>query len=1061
MSPQRSLYFEDASTGRLVRKLENRLNEIAGWIYRERVKLPHFRIRQGETPGGEHVDFDDSGWEEFHVPGTWGAYLANFWFRTRFVMPEQFAGKKVCAYLRVSNRGGLRGAEGLVYVNGEAVQGVALNRQEVLLEEKASPAKEHTLAMEIYSGLTDEKHPFDTAELRVIDEAVEDLYYTGFATLDAARSLDPVLRLRKRLLDLLDEAFRNVDFRYPGSETFNESLAGANAFLKEGLKKEKNDATRPTVTCVGHAHLDVVWLWTLSQTRRKAARTFSNSLRAMERHPNFIFLASQAQLYDFVRQDHPRMFEQVKRRVAEGRWEAPGGMWVEPDCNLTGGESLVRQFIFGKRFFKQQLGVESDVMWFPDSFGYSGALPQIAAKCGMKYFMTTKISWNDTNRFPYDTFWWEGIDGTRILAHMVTTPTPGLKRTYNGNLTPAVLKGTWERYLQKELNDEVLMAFGWGDGGGGPTKDMLETAKRIEDFPGMPKCRMGTAEGFYERLGRRAEKAEVPVWVGELYLEYHRGTFTTQGWIKRANRKNEMLYRDAEALATLAAAAGEQYPADELRKGWEILLRNQFHDILPGSSIAEAYADCRDEHEEARGIGEKVRERALAVLGKKIDTGAAARSGEMAAVVWNTISWERTGVASLPLEAGQKLTVLDENGEPVAQQVVEKEGGKGELLFTATDVPSMGHRVFQVVESRGKAEESGKAGALRVSPERLENEFFEIRLNENAAITSLVDKRSEREVIPAGKRANLLQVFEDKPLANSAWDIEYYFEEKMWEPEAPERVQVIEEGPVRAGVSVTRKFLDSTIRQKTYIYRDVPRIDFETDIDWEQSEMLMKAAFPVEVLSRRATYEIQFGNIERATHRNTSWEQAMFEVPAHKWVDLSEGGYGVSLLNDCRYGHDIRNNVMRITLLRSPVSPDPKADRGVHVMTYSLYPHEGDWREGGTTRAGYELNCPLIARLEDAHEGEREPSRSFLTVGGNNVIVETVKRAEEGDEVVVRLYECFGHRGEVTVEFGEAIRNAAECDLLETERRELKTDGRRVSLFVKPYEIRTLIVSLE
>jgi len=1064
MSQLRPLYFEDASTSQLVRKLENRLKEIAGHIYREKAQLPPFRMRQGEAPGAEKVGFDDSGWEEFRVPGSWGAYLANFWFRTRFEIPEEFAGKQVCVYVRMSPRGGLRGAEGLAYLDGEARQSVAIGRPEILLDEDAEPGREHTLAIEVYSGLSDEKHWFDVAEVRVIDERASDFYYLGTATLDAARALDTSLPARHELLKGLDEAVGLVDYREPGSSGFYESLARAREFLEKKVGEarkpgERSGGRRPTVTCVGHAHLDVVWLWTLSQTRRKAARTFTNSLRAMERYPKFCFLASQAQLYDLVRQEYPNVFEEVKKRVVEGRWDASGGMWVEPDCNLTGGESLVRQFIYGKRFFREQLGVESDVMWFPDSFGYSAALPQIAAKCGMKYFMTTKISWNDTNRFPYDTFWWEGIDGTKLLAHFVTTPTPGLKRTYNGNLTPAVLNGTWERYLQKEVSNEVLMAFGWGDGGGGPTKEMLETGKLIEDFPGLPWCRMGTAAGFYERLGKRVQEVELPVWSGELYLEYHRGTFTSQGWIKRANRKNELLYRDAEALAAVAMRAGEKYPVDELRKGWEIVLRNQFHDILPGSSIHEAYEDCKRELAEAQAIGERVREDALAAAAKRIDTSKAAKAGGSAAIVWNTLSWERTDVATLELESDEEVTVLDEDGNAAPQQVVSLGDGGRKVLFLAESVPSLGYRAFRV-ENGGGGSKPGKAsGMLSVSGGRLENDFFEMKLDASAAITSLVDKRGERQVLPAGERGNVLQIFEDKPLSNSAWDIERYFEEKMWEPEPPEKVKVIEEGPVRAGVEVTRRFLDSTIKQRTYIYRHIARIDFETEIDWQQSEMLMKAAFPVDVLSRRATYEIQFGSIERATHRNTSWEQAMFEVPAHKWVDLSEAGYGVSVLNDCKYGHDIKDNVVRVTLLRSPVSPDPQSDRGMHVMTYSLYPHLGDWREGGTVREAYQLNCPLIARMEEAHDGKWAERKSFLSVSVPNVVVETLKRAEESDEWVVRIYECFGQRGEVTLEFGERVKGVGECDLLERERDDVKTDGQRVTLLVKPFEIRTLVVS--
>ncbi len=1049
-------YRQDPTSPRFLPKLETRIAEIANHIYRDRSPLPPSRIKRGNPPNAQDPRFDDSAWEEFSVPGQWGAYQETFWLRVRFRIPERFKGK--CVHLRLlpSRRGGLRGASGLIFLDGKIFQGASATYPEMLLEERADPRREHLIALQLHSGRTAEPHVFEFAELALPHLETEEFYHSARVALAAAKALDSGSLARARILKALDDAIRLVDFRQPGSDAFYESLSRANALLRRNVYDAFPSVEAPTVTCVGHAHLDVAWLWPLELTHRKAAATFSLAMRTMEQYPKYHFLASQAQLYDFVEKDHPELFEQVKKRVKEGRWEAPGSMWVEPDCNIPSGESFVRQFLFGKRFFRKHLGTESRLVWFPDSFGYAGSFPQIAVKCGMKYFMSTKISWSDTNRFPFDSFWWQGIDGTRLLTHFVTTPTGGRYTTYNGNLQPQFLKGCWDDYKHKHINDEVLMAFGWGDGGGGPTRDMMEASTRLENFPGLPRCSLGRAEDFFERLETKA--ADLPVWNDELYLEYHRGTLTSQGWIKRANRKNEVLYHNAELLSTIAMLAGFPYPSGELGRGWELLLRNQFHDILPGSSIPEVYEDARRELAEARQIGEKARDAALSSLAAKINTKPP-QSGSKAhaIIVWNALSWTRTDLASIALDDEKLPQILDQDGRPVPQQIIESENGPSHLLFLARDIPACGYRVFSLAES-SKQGPHDDAPPVSVSPTHMENAFFRLELDDRAQIVSLFDKRGNRRILPEGARANSLLAFEDKPLKNSAWDIDEFYQEKVWKIDSTETVEVIEEGPLRAGLLVRRNFLDSQIAQRIYLYRHVPRIDFDTEIEWRQREILLKAAFPVEILSTHATYEIPFGSIQRPTHRNTSWDAARFEVCGHKWADLSEPNYGVSILNDSKYGHDISENVIRLTLLRSPISPDPDSDQGHHEFVYSLYPHEGDWRTGGTLRHAYQLNYPLIACAEPIHDGPLPASFSLVSTDAPNAIVETVKRAERGGECVFRIYESFGQRGPVTLQFARSVESAAESNLIEEQPQKIEAEGNRITLYLKPFEIRTLLI---
>jgi alpha-mannosidase len=678
-------------------------------------------------------------------------------------------------------------------------------------------------------------------------------------------------------------------------------------------------------------------------------------------------------------------------------------------------------------------------LWLPDVFGYSAALPQIIRKSGIPYFMTTKISWSQFNRFPNDTFYWRGLDGSQVLTHFVTTPDPGSPfYTYNGRINPEEVQGIWNAYRQKDVNDELLLSFGWGDGGGGPTQEMLEWATHQKNLPGHPRVELGKAEAFFECLDQRIQEKSLPIWDGELYLEYHRGTYTSQAWIKRANRKAEIQYHNAEWAASMVdmLSGGSDYPHQELNTGWKKILFNQFHDILPGSSIRDVYEDSARDYAEIFSISDQVIHQSIDRI---IDTLSV---NEEQVVVFNALSWQRDALIMIDWEPGyQGKSLMMMDGKPGRSQKIDT--ALGEYWLCEVDqVPSLGFRCYKLVENNDQAE-----NRIFISSNILENVFYRIQLNEYGQIESIWDKRARREVLVQGGRGNVFQVFEDRPMNFDAWDIDIYYQDKMVEITQLVESVVEGSGSLRATLKQTWVFGESTIIQRMRIYANSPRIDFETDVDWQHSQVLLKVAFPVDIRSTKATYEIQFGSIERPTHWNTSWDWARFEVNAHKWADLSEGNNGVAILNQCKYAYDIKDNIMRLTLIKSAIAPDPKADQGKHTFTYSLLPHRGDWREGDVTRQAYELNVPVLAKIvaPGNKNGSLPDEFEFAQINQDHVLLETIKKAEEGDGWVIRLYEYQQkHCQHAQIDFGKNISKAFEVNLMEENPSPAQFDGNRL-----------------
>ena len=785
------------------------------------------------------------------------------------------------------------------------------------------------------------------------------------------------------------------------------------------------DAYPPTgrLALTGHAHIDLAWLWPVAETRKKGRRTFSTVLNLMDRYPDFTFNQSSAQLYSWVEEDDPALFAGVRERVAEGRWETVGGSWVEPDCQITGGEAFVRQLLYGQRYFQETFGRRHTVAWLPDVFGFSGAIPQLLRGAGLTGFFTIKLNWNEINRFPHDLFEWEGIDGSRVTANMCRNLPPA--HGYNGTIRPRDSLGTWREFDGKRRHPESLLPFGWGDGGGGPTAKMLDNFERIKEFPALPRLRMTLIAEYFGSL----PTAGLPRWVGELYLEFHRGTLTTQAKTKRLNREGEHRLLEAEAFAALAVASGAHgsYPREELDTAWKRLLLNQFHDILPGSSIAEVYVDAHRDGEATVADAVRLRDRALWSIAASGEGPSAPTSGSAAAtafLVANASLVSRSLTVLLPSSADP--TAIGIAGESLPAQRTDQ----GVLIHApATKVPGLG---WTTVGATANAE-SIPTGSVRVertaSGVTFENVQLRIEVGADGSLHRLLDRQQDREVL--ADRANQLWAWADKPRVYDAWDIEADYEAVGEELTQAERIDIIEDGPLRVAVRVTRRWRHSTIQQTYRLLAGSRRLDIVTEIDWHERQVYLQARFPLAVRSHEATFETMFGAVRRPTHRNTSWDAARFESCAHRWVDLSEPGYGVALLNDGKYGHAAHDNLLSISLLRGPLYPDPYADEGEHRFIYSLLPHVGDWTTGEVAAEAFALNSPLVVVPLSAGVAPPPNGEAFATVEGSALALAALKQAEDGDGLILRLYEPHGDRGTARLRFHPPPTAVEETNLLE------------------------------
>ncbi len=1027
-------------------KIGQRIALIEPLVYRKRHPLPSFHFATLPDPMDSPPiapDVDDSAWQVIE-PGTYWSWVnVNFVLRTSFQVPSEWeADRAVALYLPLGELGGFSHPESLAYIDGISYAAADRHHQEIQLADQWRDGQPHALALHGWTGVAPDSRQQQIRQCEVvqIDQPTRDFLATARIALGIAKVLDENEPAKGHLLTALDDAFKILDTREPFGDAFYESVPAAHEALKNGIAKA-GPAMDVSITASGHAHIDVAWLWTLGQTRRKAGRTFHTVLRLMEQFPDYHFSQSQPQLYDYVRQDYPELLEAIKERVAEGRWEPIGGMWIEADCNLSGAESLARQFLLGRTFFRKLFGegVESPVLWLPDVFGYAWALPQLIKQAGLEYFFTIKIGWSQYNRLPYDSFWWQGVDGTRVLTHFSTTKEPSspYAATYNAMANAEETIGTWINFQQKETQQDLLMAFGYGDGGGGPTREMLENIREMANFPATPRMQQRDVGDFFKDMEEKYGD-DLPTWNGELYLEFHRGTYTTQSRNKRANRKAEFLLHDAEFAATLASLLDPtyEYPAEMINKAWELICLNQFHDIIPGSSIHDVYIESQQQYAEITAMGTTVRDCALLPIAAKLGADL---------LIVNPTSFTRRDLAFWQGKVSASKILRRPDGTPVLTQSTSQG-----TWIAIGDIAPLSVTPLTMADDSATMPETG----LIVTPTLLENDYVRVELNDAGDITRIYDKANEREVLSG--IANQFQAFEDRPMNWDAWDVDIFYDDKMWLSDPASQVKVVEAGPLRATLEIHRRVLHSDYVQRISLAYNSPQLDFDTSIDWRERHILLKVAFPVEILSPVATYDIQWGNVQRPTHHNTSWDWARFETCAQKWVDLSEGDYGVSLLNDCKYGHDIHGKVMRISLLRAPTMPDPEADQGEHRFAYSLLPHTGGW-DVSTMAAAYGLNDALIVWEGGHSASDPQPIASgLITADHTNIVIETIKRAEDGNGIIVRLYESQRRRGNVKLTTSFGLKSASRTNLLEDDQEAVAVDGNSIDLYIKPYEIVTL-----
>ncbi len=1044
-----------------IQKLNKQLDTLGSLIYENREPVADVKTIGNRFRFPEEADRDGN-WMLFEKNGQWGGKDHYQWFRCSIRLAKHHQGRQVVFILETGREGwNAVNPQFLLFVNGSMRQGMDTNHTEFILTDKGVPGEVFTLDLAGWSGMEDSLCSFKSFTA-VRNKPVFNLYHSLYTAVHLVGNMADTDTHKNRFIGILDECVNCIDFRVPHSELFSKSIRNAKTMLDSQLYRAYGNSSDITASCVGHTHIDVAWLWTTDHTREKAARSFSTVLELMERYSEFKFMSSQPQLYAYIKEDYPELFARIKERIIEGRWEAEGGMWVEADCNLISGESFARQFLYGKKFFKDEFGVDNKILWLPDVFGYSASMPQILKKCGIDFFMTTKISWNQFNRIPVDSFYWRGIDGTEVLTHFITMGDESVHlennpyfSTYNGMLEPGpVIKG-WRMYQHQEINRDILVSYGYGDGGGGVTEKMLEQSRRMASgLPGLPKIKHSHALSFFNKLKETLERSgEHPLWSGELYLEFHRGTYTSMARNKRDNRRCEYLMQDAEQLSVFTIPLGVVYPKELFRSCWRLLLLNQFHDILPGSSIEEVYFQTAEDYKKLQLTGAEIREGSLDILAASADCN----TGDL--LFYNPLDTIRDD--AICFESAEPATMI--TNTRTGEYSVVQSLGSDRYIAHIKGIPPIGYQVYSI---SGQPENTKRQSDnyLSVSREEMENRFYKIEFDKNGEISSLYDKVCRRELIPPGETANQLQAFEDKPLGNDNWDIDIFFPDKLWNVRDIISISTVENGPVRGSLRIERNFLSSRIVQYVSIYSETPRIDFKTFIDWKESDILLKAAFPVDITTDKATFDIQFGNVERDTHNNTSWQKAQFEVSAHKWADLSEDDYGAALLNDSKYGYDVKNGCLRLTLLKSGTYPNPRADKEKHQFTYSFLPHKGDWRTGGVEKQASFINRPVYTKQIMKKGSSLLPSGiSLFSCDVENVTIDTVKAAESGDGIILRIFESRRRRCNVTIRSYFPVESVRENNMLEEDFDGfvVLADVRTIKLSFRPYEIKTLRLKLK
>jgi len=1029
----------------ILERIDKRIQIIKNYIYDLRHPLEKWQFRQGYYRGFGEYDFIDKNWSSICVGDQWGDEGYSAIFRRQVKVPPEFTGKKTALRIFV-------GGDSLLSINGKPYHGVDPFHHEVVLADCSKGGEVFDLELESYIAYHDEsEYPltFAVAELVSIDTDVNNAYYDVLAArkiLDI-KDIDP--ELSDYVCNYIWEPLKKIPLQERNRKELRNSILNASAQIRDSLYKNHHFQVEGLMHLVGHSHLDVVFMWPYREFIRKIARTHTTVLRLMEQYPEFRFSQSQAKIFADMKKYYPEIFLEVKKRVAEGRWEMIGAFWVEPDCNLISGESFVRQILFGQKFWQEEFGVRSRSCWQPDVFGLSWCMPQILAKSGIKYFLTNKmVVWNDTNNWTKNTFWWEGMDGSQVLAIVP----PG---HFVGTVEPDMVDLQWRNFSDKQTIGETIHIYGWGDGGSGPDEEMIELTQRYRNFPGLVKTAISSAEEAFDSINNKAKDTKLPVIRDELYLEAHRGTFTNKARLKKLNRQMEFLYREAEIFASFACLEGKPYPTDELQNGWEKLLTNQFHDSLPGTHVNSAYHDLLEEYEKIRSIGEKVRDNSLMTLMNN-HTNGVKNQNKTNLVVFNSLLHSRNDFLTVPVNMLNECVIADSETGVLQQQKIIDLDGTEKALVRIPEIPPVGYRVFNLIKEDSSINISTN---VKVTSNSLENDLIKATFNNNGELASFFDKENCREVLVEGQLGNRFQMYEDTPGRYEAWDLAPSYIEHEIDIPSDGTLVIDEKGPVRSSLLLEKNVGDSKIYQRISLCAGIRHLLFETKIDWVERQRFLKVAFPFEIQTRHATYDIAFGNITRANHSNTSYDAAKFEVPAHLWADLSQTDYGVSLLNNCKYGYDADGKILRLSLLKGATYPDPESDKETHYFVYALYPHKDGWREANTINEALNLNNPLFSR--SIKECNLEKKYSFIQCNSSTITLEAIKKAEDGEDLIIRLVERYTTHRKIQLFFDRPVKKAWACNLMEEKEEELSVNSHIIDLVTKPHEIVTIRVLLK
>ncbi|MGP3778712.1 alpha-mannosidase [Halanaerobium saccharolyticum] len=1050
-------------------------------------------------------------WEEIELPAEWSeAEQLTTFFKSDFAFPADNQENMIWKFDFET------GGEALLSINGEIVHGLDRNHKEMIIDSNQYAGQEVELVIEaaldrinkIYLEIEGYKHSFSRAEFKIVDREGKSFYYNLLSLFELKNELQGIEKEKYKKIEVIYQKLKEMYYNQKRKNAKIDFKFLNKVYHSEIEKIESENNYK--IACFGHAHIDLAWLWQFKETVRKSARSFSTALNLLKAYPEFKFIQSQPKLYQYMEECFPELFARIKEEVKENNWQVEGGMWVEADTNLISGESLVRQFLYGKKYIKDHFGEDSKVLWLPDVFGYTASLPQIMKKAEVDYFMTSKISWNDTNDFPYSIFNWVGIDGSEVLTHV---PRVILPYTYNGEVDAAKIKeiennyeeqkkenvfdykfGDSSNYFKKDRvipDNNLIYIYGYGDGGGGVTEEFIEKLKRFKELPYLADIDFSQPREYFKRIDqeRKENNISYPDWRGELYLEYHRGTYTSQAEIKLKNRRLEEKLKKAEILNTIYQITDQK----TLEKLWQDVLSNQFHDILPGTSIKEVYQDVNQVYkkveQELNQIINDNLEQALSLNKNSSDADQKTLDNNQVDyfVVWNSLGRQRNSY--LEIECSQ-LNIDFEAGIrvqswPEAEDLkfcFKKDLSSKEMLKIYLDkISGLSAKIIKI-EAVGKnnskefkssyMKKNYIPNQLQEKSAQIENQYYRLQFDSQGRISSIYDKKLERELIESGEKANQLQFFVDQPPRYDAWEIEADFAEKEIKNELNLETLTVAEDDLEKRAIISWTFRDSTIKQEIILLTDKKRIDFKSSLDWQEREILVKTAFPVNLLSEQASYEIAFGQINRPTTSNTDYEKAQFEVPAHRWADLSESGFGVSLLNDSKYGYDIKNNLMRLTLLKSSNYPDPTADAGKHNFIYSLYSHSGSLRKSRTLNEAENINEKLVSkkiksvRKYMGDETTHNLLNSILEFKKGKSRLTALKKAEKDKAVILRFYEPYGGRDRIKIKIADyfKIEKVAEVNLLENpveKQSEIKLDNNLLSFELSKFEIKTIKLYLK